>query len=35
MKLAELNNLELSDEKKLFFVTVTAFNINTRTMIKK
>lgn len=30
MKLAELNNLELSDEKKLFFATVTAFNINTR-----
>lgn len=30
LRLAELNNLELSNDKKLFFATVTAFNINTR-----
>lgn len=30
LRLAELNNLELSEDKKLFFATVTAFNINTR-----
>ncbi|MDT3738836.1 MAG: HEPN domain-containing protein [Candidatus Kapabacteria bacterium] len=30
LRLAELNNLDLSDDKKLFFATVTAFNINTR-----
>ena len=30
IRLAEKCNLELTDEQKLFFVTVTAFNINTR-----
>ena len=30
LRLAELSGLELNEEKKLFFATVTAFNINAR-----
>ena len=30
LRLAEKCNLDLSDNQKLFFVTVTAFNINAR-----
>lgn len=30
LRLSEMCNLQLSDEQRLFFVTVTAFNINTR-----
>jgi HEPN domain-containing protein len=30
LRLAEESNLELNEENRLFFVTVTAFNINAR-----
>ena len=30
LRLAELSEIELSDEKNLFFATVTTFNINAR-----
>ncbi len=30
MRLAEKSEIELSEENKVFFITVTAFNINSR-----
>ncbi len=30
MRLAEKSRIELSEENKMFFITVTAFNINAR-----